>query len=51
MYQVILNGKVIERCELFTDAWLFVVLTLVCFARINGPDGNWTINPLSAEIN
>lgn len=49
MYQVIQNGKEVERFHLFTDAWLFVALS-VCFARIKGPDGTWNINPLSNEI-
>jgi hypothetical protein len=51
MYQVIQQGKVVERFHMFVDAWLFVVLVLPCFARIHGPDGIWTVNPTRTEIN
>jgi hypothetical protein len=51
MYQVIHRGNIIQRYDLFVDAWLYVVLELPCFARIKGPDGTWTINPIRININ
>jgi len=51
MYKVVQRGMVIKQYDMFLDAWLYIVLELVCYARIVGPDGRWTINPIRTHIN
>lgn len=45
MYQVINQGQVITRFNLFIDAWLFAYLDMSCFSHIVGYDGLWVVNP------
>jgi hypothetical protein len=51
MYQVRQKGKVVEQFSTFIDAWLYVRLECVVFARITGPDGIWFVNPGRHTIN
>jgi hypothetical protein len=48
-YRVIQRGKVIGAFRFFFEAWLFVYLDLSAYARIQGPDGDWTVNPSSTN--
>jgi hypothetical protein len=47
MYRVINQGKVVGNFQFFFDAWLHAFLELPVYSRIKGPDGVWTVNPLT----
>lgn len=45
MYQVIHQGKVVGSFNYFFDAWLYVRLELVSFARIIGSGEDYLFDP------
>jgi len=47
MYLVINQGKVVGSFSFFVDAWLCAFLDFPVYSRIEGPDGTWTVNPLT----
>ena len=51
MYRVIHHGRIVKVFGTFLDAWLYVYLELDSYARIYGPDGDWSINPGPHHIN
>lgn len=51
MYQVRLHGRLVGTFHYFVDAWLYVFLELPHYARVTGPDGEWTVDPGNPRIN
>jgi hypothetical protein len=50
LYRVVQQDKLIGEFQYFHEAWLFIYLDLMSYARIYGPNNeNWIVNPIQSN--